>query len=264
MTLRAPTLRAPTLRALPLRALPLLSAAVLSLATLLSGLALVSGGAQAQRAPYGAEKYATPGSSSGRNQAGKFDYYTMVLSWSPTHCSEVSVRSDDMQCNRRDGRRYAFVLHGLWPQYHNGYPEACFIRNRPFVPRPVIDDMLDIMPAPGLIIHEYKKHGTCSGLDARSYFALSKKLYRSIKMPEQFTNPMEPIRIAPDEIEHAFIKANPGLKPDMISVSCNGSRLREVRICFSKEGQPQACGNNERRSCQAASIVIPPVRSSKY
>lgn len=219
------------------------------------------GNSNAQRAPYGAEKYARP--DSGRNEAGKFDYYAMVLSWSPTHCAEVSVRSDDMQCNRRDGRRYAFVLHGLWPQYQNGYPESCPVRGRAYVPRPLIDNMLDIMPAPGLVIHEYKKHGTCSGLTPHGYFGLARKLYTGIKTPERFSNPMEAQHVSPDEIEQAFIKANPGLKPDMISVSCSGTKLREIRICFNKEGGLTACGNNERRSCSASKIFIPPVRSSK-
>ena len=46
-----------------------------------------------------------------------FDYYTPVLSWSPTHCSTTDRGTDDGQCARNDGARFGFVLHGLWPQY---------------------------------------------------------------------------------------------------------------------------------------------------
>ena len=103
-------------------------------------------------------------SGDGRNVAGQFDYYALALSWSPTHCSTPEGENDTLQCSRRDGRRYAFVLHGLWPQYEHGYPESCRIEQRPFVPQPVIDNVLDIMPSKGLVIHQYRKHGTCSGL----------------------------------------------------------------------------------------------------
>ena len=54
------------------------------------------------------------------------------------------------------------------------------------------------------------------------------------------------------------------LKPDMLAVGCGGkdSRLREVRICFSKGGQPQPCGANEaqRKLCRSARMPVPPVR----
>src|SRR6185437_7643363 len=83
-----------------------------------------------------------------RNVAGQFDYYVLVLSWSPTYCAEKGD-SDRMQCNRSDGRRYSFILHGLWPQYERGYPSDCQLPRRPFVPEPVIDSMLDIMPSRG-------------------------------------------------------------------------------------------------------------------
>lgn len=222
---------------------------------------VVGGYALAQRAPYGAERYATP---RGENIAGKFDYYALVLSWSPTHCAEAQRGRDELQCERRDGRRYAFVLHGLWPQHDRGYPESCFVR-RNFVPRPVIDDMLDIMPAPGLVVHEYKKHGTCSGLEPARYFSFARQLYNRIRIPKEFQNPMEAINVSPDEIEHAFIQANPGMKPDNLAVSCSGNRLQEIRFCFSKDGNLRACGQNEnqRRMCSLQKIYMPPVRSIK-
>ena len=90
-----------------------------------------------------------------RNVAGQFDYYALVLSWSPTYCAESD---DDLQCNRRDGRRFNFVLHGLWPQYDRGFPEYCQ-RPAPRVNRQIVSKMLDLMPAPGLI---FNSTGTAS------------------------------------------------------------------------------------------------------
>ena len=200
------------------------------------------------------------------NTPGEFDYYTLVLSWSPTHCSEPEARDDHLQCKRRDGRRYAFVLHGLWPQYERGYPERCRTRKRPYVPRPVIDGMLDIMPSRRLIIHEYRKHGTCSGLKPAAYYETARKLFRSITIPKRYINPFESQFVSRSDLVADFLDVNPALDRDMMAVSCRGSgnRLREIRICFTKDGAPRACGANEnqRSLCRALRLFVPPVRST--
>ncbi|MGQ0456494.1 MAG: ribonuclease T2 family protein [Hyphomicrobium sp.] len=215
------------------------------------------------RAPWPSERFAPQNDR--RNVAGEFDYYALSLSWSPTYCSDSGSR-DDTQCNRRDGRRFAFVLHGLWPQYEKGWPESCRTPRRPFVPEPLIDGMLDIMPSRGLIIHEYRKHGVCSGLDAQGYFTASRRLFNSIRIPDAYQNPFEIVTSTPRDLVIAFARANPQLKPDSIAVVCEGraGRLKEVRICFSKEGQSRPCGENEsaRRLCSADRIYAPPVRST--
>ena len=43
--------------------------------------------------------------------------------------------------------------------------------------------MLDIMPSKRLIFHEYRKHGTCSGLGVDGYFDLARRLFESVKIP---------------------------------------------------------------------------------
>jgi ribonuclease T2 len=207
------------------------------------------------------------GRDTAANSAGQFDYYSLVMSWSPTHCSTPEGEDDTQQCSRRDGRRYAFVLHGLWPQYERGYPESCRTRDRPFVPQPVIDDMLDVMPSKGLIIHQYRKHGTCSGLDPDDYFNLARRLFQSIRIPDRFVNPFEPQSLSPEQLIADLVNSNPQLKPDMVAVACGGpgNRLKEVRICFTREGKLRSCGANEveRRLCRGDRFSVPPVRSTK-
>jgi ribonuclease T2 len=200
--------------------------------------------------------------------AGKFDYYALVLSWSPTHCSSEASADDEMQCNRRDGKRYSFILHGLWPQYTRGWPQECRLPRRPFVPDTVIAGMLDIMPSRGLVIHEYRKHGTCSGLDAASYFQLARQLFKKVRIPNDYVNPFETQFVTPAKLKSAFVAANPGLPPEAIAVSCargDRGRLREIRICISRDGMPVACGPNEdeRKMCSATEMAVPPVRSTK-
>jgi ribonuclease T2 len=208
------------------------------------------------------------GAGSGRNVAGQFDYYALVMSWSPTHCaSEAGQRADsDTQCERRDGRRYAFVLHGLWPQYERGFPDSCPTRDRPFVPDRVIESVFDVMPSRGLAIHEYRKHGTCSGLDPAGYFDLAEQLFRQIRIPERYVNPFDGQNVAPEEFVRELTEANPGLQPDMMGVVCGGpgNRLKEVRVCFTRQGKLRACGKNEsqKKLCSARQMFVPPVRSS--
>jgi ribonuclease T2 len=238
------------------------------LLTLLTALAFLAGdGAHAQ------EERATPWPSevfhpqAQPNVAGKFDYYTLVMSWSPTHCVTAEVGRDEQQCQRADGQSYGFVLHGLWPQYEKGYPEACPTGRKPFVPRPVINDMLDVMPSTGLIIHEYKLHGTCSGLDPEKYYKLSRELFTHVRIPDRFQNPFETQFVAPRELVQEFMRANAWLRPNMIVVGCGGpgNRLRDVRVCLTPDGQGRACGQNEqqRNLCRADQMHVPPVRSTR-
>jgi ribonuclease T2 len=196
----------------------------------------------------------------GRNKPGEFDYYALVLGWAPTYCqSETSLRKQG-ECDARVP--YAFVLHGLWPQYEKGWPEDCQTTTRPWVPNAVIDEMRDIMPSKGLIIHEYRAHGTCSGLDPQQYFGVTRELYERVKVPESFLAPSTQLSLSVEEIERAFTAANPWLKPEMMSVSCRGSNLLDIRVCFGRDLFPRTCGPNEEQSrlCSASEIAVPPVR----
>ncbi len=209
------------------------------------------------RAPYSAQP-------PGRNEAGRFDYYALVLSWSPSYCAGLTREGYDPQCHSRDGKRYSFILHGLWPQYERGWPENCQTRDRPFVPQTIIDGMLDIMPSPKLVIHEFRKHGTCSGLSPADYYKISRKLFTKVRVPPRYERPNQAFTVSPSEVIRDFVSVNPELKPESIAVACGGpgSRLREIRICFSREGEFRACGRNEdaRRLCSATRVSVPPVR----
>ena len=81
-------------------------------------------------------------------------------------------------------RPYAFVVHGLWPQYEQGFPEFCKVP-APRLDRNIISSMLDLMPAPRLIFREWDRHGTCSGLPARAYFDTVRKARAVIEFPDR-------------------------------------------------------------------------------
>jgi ribonuclease T2 len=196
-----------------------------------------------------------------QNTPGDFDYYVLSLSWSPSFCENAqdrgnNSRSTQAQCG---GRPFSFVVHGLWPQYEHGFPEYCQ-RPSPRLARNIMTSMLDLMPAPGLIYSEWDKHGTCSGLDERAYFETIRKARAAIKIPEEYLQLSEEKTVAPSDIEAAFIKANPGLAADGIAVTCNRSRLSEVRICLSKDLQFRSCEEIDRRACRRDQVSMPPMR----
>jgi ribonuclease T2 len=201
---------------------------------------------------------ASPAFGQNRNQPGKFDFYVLALSWTPSYCeAEGDRRSWDEQCQR--GRPYSFVVHGLWPQYERGFPRSC-VEPAPRIASSLINSMLDLMPARGLVIHQWRTHGTCSGLKPDRYFDAVRRARERIAIPERFHRLEKYIMVAPAEVEDAFLAANPDLKPDMIAVMCDDRRLREVRICMSNDLTFRTCDEINRRACRTPRVVMPPVR----
>lgn len=207
--------------------------------------------------------FAGPASAQDRRQnaPGEFDFYVLSLSWSPSFCEAASERGNDnrsqqMQCG---GRPFSFVVHGLWPQYERGFPNYCQ-RPSPRLDRNIMSSMLDLMPAPGLIFSEWDKHGTCSGLGPRGYFEAIRKARAAVKIPGEFLDMAEARTIAPAAIEDAFIKINPGLSNSAIAVTCDRTRLGEVRICMNKDLQFRSCEEIDRRACRRDTVVMPPMR----
>src|SRR5690606_37710233 len=55
--------------------------------------------------------------------AGEVDYYVMALSWSPNWCAPQVDARGSPQC---DGSTdFGWVLHGLWAQHEDGWPQDC-------------------------------------------------------------------------------------------------------------------------------------------
>ena len=196
-----------------------------------------------------------------QNAPGEFDFYVLSLSWSPSFCEAASERgnSGNSQTAQCGGRPFSFVVHGLWPQYERGFPNYCQ-RPAPRLDRNIMTSMLDLMPAPGLIFSEWDKHGTCSGLSQRAYFETIRKARAAVKIPSEYLELSAPKTVAPAEVEDAFIKVNPGLSTSAIAVTCDRTRLSEVRICLSKDLQFRACEETDRRACRRDQVTMPPLR----
>lgn len=194
-----------------------------------------------------------------RGSAGKFDFYVLSLSWSPGFCATPAGRHDDLQCG--PGRQYAFVLHGLWPQYEGrGWPQNC---STDALDRATVERMLPIMPSPKLVEHEWRKHGTCSGLSSGDYFEEAEEAFRGLAIPPDYRSPTRQIMVNPAKMQRDFAAANPGFGPEGIVVVCssNGRFLQEVRACLSKDLEGRRCNAEVLRSaCDSREIIMRPVR----
>jgi len=186
-----------------------------------------------------------------------FDYYVMALSWSPSWCArEGDARGSD-QCDPRHD--HGWILHGLWPQYEDGYPEYCQTReSNP--PRQMTRQMVDIMGTSGLAWHQWNKHGRCTGLSAADYYALSRHAYNSVTRPNVLRRLENEVRIAPTVIEEAFLRDNPKLSPEQITITCRGGYIQEARICLTKELLPRRCGRDVIKDCSARTARLPAIR----
>jgi ribonuclease T2 len=189
----------------------------------------------------------------------KFDYYVLALSWAPDYCS---ANSGDMQeCSL--GKKYAFVIHGLWPQYNKGYPSNC--SDEP-LPASVKVQFPHLYPSDKLFEHEWSKHGTCSGLAPVDFLTLTSQLKNRVQFPAAYRAPTSPFHTTADDLRQAFLQVNPAMTETGLAVNCSGSGryLTELYICFSKDGQPAACGADVRKSalksCSGADFIVRNVR----
>ncbi|HKC33896.1 MAG TPA: ribonuclease T2 [Xanthobacteraceae bacterium] len=199
-----------------------------------------------------------------QNEPGQFDFYVLSLSWSPSFCDAATERSPeraarDQQCGERP---FSFVVHGLWPQYEKGFPEFCQ-NPAPRLDRNIVSSMLDMMPSPRLIFHEWDRHGVCAGLPARGYFDTVRKARATVKIPPDYLDLAEPKTVSPKEVEDAFVAANPGLTHEAIAIGCDAKRLNEVRICLSKDLKFRNCAEVDRRACRRDQVVMPRVRGTQ-
>lgn len=190
-------------------------------------------------------------------KAGDFDYYVLSLSWSSAWCALEGDAREDPQCDA--GRGLTFVLHGLWPQHETGWPSYCHTAKAD-PSRSETAAMADIMGGSGLAFYQWKKHGRCSGLSARAYFATARRAYESLEIPALFSNVSETLQVPADVIEAAFLEANPGMSRDQITIICTDGLIDEVRLCLTPDLEPRRCGPDVIRDCQLSNAVLEAVR----
>jgi ribonuclease I len=98
-----------------------------------------------------------------------FDFYLLALTLHPAFCADGHARK--RECRTRES--VPLAIHGLWPEklQPGRYPRNC--AGSPLDLAPALErDLSRLMPgmADNLHAHEWRTHGTCSGLDDDEYF----------------------------------------------------------------------------------------------
>ncbi|MDB5658782.1 MAG: Ribonuclease [Cypionkella sp.] len=191
------------------------------------------------------------------DKPGDFDFYVMSLGWSSNWCALEGDNRRDPQCDA--GRGLTWTLHGLWPQYERGYPANCrTVENDPN--RGDSAQMADIMGGAGLAFYEWKKHGRCSGLSAKTYYSTMRKAYNSVVIPPIFAKITKDLHVPASVIEDAFSESNPHIARDQMTITCNQGMIQELRICLTKDLKPRRCGADTIKDCKLKDAGLEAVR----
>jgi len=100
----------------------------------------------------------------------------LALTWQNSFCK---VNPKNRACINRKYSDYSikhFLLHGLWPKKRN----FCSTQYKFELPPLLLRVLKKYMPSISLAKHEWRKHGTCFGTDAKTYFLTA------IKLTQQF------------------------------------------------------------------------------
>ena len=189
------------------------------------------------------------------NTPGQFDYYLLTLSWAPEFCATEAGRGSSSECG--PSHHFGFVVHGLWPENEDGsYPQHC--GTAPPVSQDIVRQMMPIMPASYLIQHEWSTHGTCSGLDAQTYFGDIQKAFSQVQIPSEYRTPAQPLTAGPEQIEQKFAAAN-GAPASSFRVSCSGSDFVALEVCLTKDLKYRQCGSGVRE-CRTPQVTLLPAK----
>ncbi len=191
-----------------------------------------------------------------QSRTAEFDSYVLALSWAPAFCAQEGGPRSSRECD--PGRSVGFVVHGLWPQRDSGGPvEYC--GDVPPLSHAIVDDMLRIMPDRGLIQHEWRTHGSCSGLSSREYFSEIRQAFAKIRIPDEFSHLTASRTISTAQTERDFEVEGGFDGTPAVRIGCRGGELTEVRVCLSRSLQPIPCGPGVR-DCRESRVLLRGVR----
>ena len=166
--------------------------------------------------------------------------YTLALSWSPEFCRfREDAPQHARQCSGRDGR-FAFVVHGLWPDGPGGsWPQLCPTSRLPSASE--VSASMCMTPDAALIAREWAKHGACMTPSPDAYLQVTRILWSSLRWPD-FDRLSRRRGLTAGDIRTTFAEANPYWDAEDVGLVVNNRGwLREMRLCYDAEFMPTAC-----------------------
>jgi ribonuclease T2 len=159
------------------------------------------------------------------------EHLVLAYYWWPQGCRHATA-AEAAGCNAGFGLR----VHGLWPDgAGTTYPQFC--RAAPPLDLTEVRRNWCNTPSPGLLQHEWAKHGTCHWPDAASYFAEERRVAATIALPD-----LGPPVASAGAVRDALVAANPTLPRTAIFVGTDKNQwLTEVRVCLDLGERPEPC-----------------------
>lgn len=193
--------------------------------------------------------------------APRFDFYLMAMTLHPAFCADGHSRL--VECSV--GPRRMLVIHGLWPERFKAgdYPSDCSTRRLSLDPA-LEHELALYMPgmSANLHVHEWRKHGTCTGLEDDDYFRRTLALAREIDsaLSARLTT-LAGRETDAQELRGFADEFQPGLGASLVfqcrtirgAPERNRPYLVEVRQCLEDDGQnggpgtPFDCSTVQRR-----------------
>eukprot|EP00882_Tetradesmus_deserticola_P005671 GHRQ01005971.1.p1 GENE.GHRQ01005971.1~~GHRQ01005971.1.p1 ORF type:complete len:293 (+),score=53.38 GHRQ01005971.1:302-1180(+) len=200
-----------------------------------------------------------------------FDYFYLVRQWPATFCN-------DHYCTHRPPKKYAFTVHGLWPQRRDGtWPEFCDAASNLN-----IDDIEDLLPeleqawpswsSADMVFwnHEWTRHGTCAEAivgHQHAFFQTVLSLHSKLDIQEAFNArqivPSNNVRYHAEGLKQALNDAY-GVMPH---ITCDAQgELAEVWMCIDKKLRPVDCvdGPHPHRIAQLRHRTASPAGSATH
>ncbi|KAG9415150.1 hypothetical protein AC1031_008575 [Aphanomyces cochlioides] len=202
--------------------------------------------------------------------ATKFDFYVFAHSWQAEFCHGMSYPGC---ANPEPYWESHFTIHGLWPELEKG-PHPGFCTKEVFDSdnvRKSIGDGVLLQYWPNVKVavntslydsfwdHEWKRHGTCSGLDQVTFFKSAID-----KIQKQGTPDFIVQNVGQAVSASAIRNAYGG--PKYAALQCSkGNRLSQVYTCLDKDSnnlptiqrQCSAAVLNEDTCNSASTVLIP-------
>lgn len=200
---------------------------------------------------------ATCGQKTGDND---WDFLVFDQMWLPQFCTALAEGHDPTLTHppgstcRSDARRSTGLsIHGLWPNYINGYPQCCkhvVLDNQKLpgsIQRRAMDEWVDPTTASNsscafcsMWAHEMMKHGTCFATDMVGYFNTSLGILDNIGTVTRRANTLLG-QATQSKVRTAELHAL--YSPFVVQILCDGDDVRssdsigmflELRTCWNR------------------------------